>query len=373
MNRHRVITVLSVIVTIMLCVLFYQYSKGIEKTPLVSMEGRSFEKAQVVEIISDNLQEGGVRAGSQYLRVRMLTGALAGQTVDATSENGNLFGAACTVGMRVIVIVSATDSGSLVSVYSQDRALQNAVFIAVFLLMICLIGGKNGVKSVIGLVFTCITLFFLYMPMIYQGVSPFAAAVFVATLTTMVSMYFIGGFSRKTLSAIIGTVAGVWIAGISAYLYGLAAGISGYNVSNIETLLFVGQNTEIQVGGLLFSGILISALGAVMDVAMSISSTICEIRQKNPESTWQELFKSGMNVGRDMMGTMSNTLILAFIGGSLSTLLINYAYDLPDLQIINSYSIGIEIMQGISGSMGVILTVPCVSLVSALMQGKLSC
>lgn len=132
----------------------------------------------------------------------------------------------------------------------------------------------------------------------------------------------------------------------------------------------MGQNTKIQVGGLLFSGILISALGAVMDVAMSISSTICEIRQKNPQSTWKELFASGMHVGRDMMGTMSNTLILAFIGGSLSTLLINYAYDLPYLQVINSYSIGIEIMQGISGSMGVILTVPCVSLVSAVLQGK---
>lgn len=125
--------------------------------------------------------------------------------------------------MHVVVIVSTTDSGSLVSVYLQDRELQNYVFIAVFLLLICLIGGKNGVKSVIGLVFTCITLFFLYMPMIYQGVSPFAAAVFVATITTMVSMYFIGGFSRKTLAAIIGTVAGVWMAGIAAYLYGLAA------------------------------------------------------------------------------------------------------------------------------------------------------
>lgn len=155
------------------------------------------------------------------------------------------------------------------------------------------------------------------------------------------------------------------MAGASAKLFGLAAGISGYNVSEIESLLFVAQNTEIQIGGLLFAGILISSLGAVMDVGMSVSSTINEIHEKNPLLSRNELFKSGINVDRDMMGTMSNTLILAFVGGSIITLIINYAYDLPFNQMINSFSIGIEIMQGISGSLGIILTVPFTSFVTS--------
>ena len=150
---------------------------------------------------------------------------------------------------------------------------------------------------------------------------------------------------------------------LQAYQHGCLA--RWHNVSNIETLSYVGQITNIQIGGLLFSGILIASLGAVMDVAMSVSSAISEIHDKAPQLGCFELFKSGMNVGRDMMGTMSNTLILAFVGSAVSELVINYAYNLPFRQIINSYNIGIEIMQGVSGSIGVILTVPAVAVVTA--------
>ncbi len=102
-----------------------------------------------------------------------------------------------------------------------------------------------------------------------------------------------------------------------------------------------------------------------MDVGMSIASTLNEIHEKKPELSSSELFISGINVGRDIMGTMSNTLILAFAGGSVITLMINYAYDLPFNQVLNSYNIGIEIMQGISGSLGIILTVPFTSFVAS--------
>ena len=205
--------------------------------------------------------------------------------------------------------------------------------------------------------------------MIYRGCSPFWSAVFVCVITTIVTMYLIGGVSVKSAASVIGTTAGVVTAGIAASLFGLSADIDGYNVSNIETLVYVGQNTKIQIGSLLFAGILIASLGAVMDVAMSVSSAICEIDAKTGNLTWTELFKSGLHVGRDMMGTMSNTLILAFAGGSISVLVLDYAYNLPLRQIINSYSIGIEIMQGIAGSIGVILTVPTTAFMAALLYG----
>ena len=107
-----------------------------------------------------------------------------------------------------------------------------------------------------------------------------------------------------------------------------------------------------------------------MDVGLSIASTIAELHSVKPELTWMQLFQSGMNVGKDMMGTMANTLILAFAGGSLSELLLDYAYDLPYIQLINSYTIGIEVMQGVAGSIGIILTVPLVSIFSSLLYAK---
>jgi len=290
-----------------------------------------------------------------------------GEVVDATSAEGNLFGAVCEKGDSVVVHMSVSGSSKNVSVYSKDRIVAVAAFAGIFLLLICIIGGKNGVKSVVGLVFTFVSIFMIYIPLIYRGFSPFWAAVIITIITTIVTMYLISGFTVKTICAIAGTVTGVLLAGLSAWLFGKVADIDGYNVSNIETLSYVGQITNIRIGGLLFSGILIASLGAVMDVAMSVSSAMCEIHDKAPQLGCFELFKSGMNVGRDMMGTMSNTLILAFVGSAVSELVINYAYNLPFRQIINSYNIGIEIMQGVSGSIGVILTVPAVAVVTAWM------
>ena len=119
--------------------------------------------------------------------------------------------------------------------------------------------------------------------MIYRGISPIFSAVLVAVLTTFVTMYLIGGLSGKSVTAMTGTVAGVGISAVLAVIFGMMTGISGYNVSDIEQLEYVGQMTEIRIGELLYAGILISTLGAVMDVAMSVSSTISEIHYRNPD------------------------------------------------------------------------------------------
>lgn len=366
-KKHIIIRAVVVVVCLAAFIIAADRLRVTDKEPIVTMLGYSYENAKVIEVVEDNLSPDGVRVGYQMLKVQLTSGEYKGEIVNATSAEGNLFGAVCKKGDSVVVHMSVSGDSKNVSVYSKDRIVAVAAFVGIFLLLICVIGGKNGVKSVIGLVFTFVAIFMIYIPLIYRGFSPFWAAVIITIITTIVTMYLISGIAVKTLCAILGTVIGVLLAGLSAWLFGRVADIDGYNVSNIETLAYVGQITNIQIGGLLFSGILIASLGAVMDVAMSVSSAISEIHDKAPQLGCLELFKSGMNVGRDMMGTMSNTLILAFVGSAVSELVINYAYNLPFRQIINSYNIGIEIMQGVSGSIGVILTVPAVAVVTAWM------
>ena len=366
-KKHIIIRAVVVVVCLAAFVIAADRLRVTDKEPIVTTLGYSYENAKVIEVVEDNLSPDGVRVGYQMLKVQLTSGEYKGEIVNATSAEGNLFGAVCKKGDSVVVHMSVSGDSKNVSVYSKDRIVAVAAFVGIFLLLICVIGGKNGVKSVIGLVFTFVAIFMIYIPLIYRGFSPFWAAVIITIITTIVTMYLISGIAVKTLCAILGTVIGVLLAGLSAWLFGRVADIDGYNVSNIETLAYVGQITNIQIGGLLFSGILIASLGAVMDVAMSVSSAISEIHDKAPQLGCLELFKSGMNVGRDMMGTMSNTLILAFVGSAVSELVINYAYNLPFRQIINSYNIGIEIMQGVSGSIGVILTVPAVAVVTAWM------
>lgn len=342
----------------------YQFNQ-VDKLALNMQDGRTFERGTVVEIVQDNIQEDGVRVGQQTVKVKITSGALKGEVVEATSADGNLFGATCQVGTDIVVIQSVSGDTVLTTVYSYDRIMPIIIYALIFCGVVILVGGKQGLKSLLGLVFTVGCVLFLYIPMIYQGYSPFFVAVMICAVTTLFTIYMISGLSKKSVSAIIGTICGVIIAGICAYLFGVSVHLDGYNVSNIESLIFLESNLSIHVGELLFSGLLISSLGAVMDVAMSISSTIHEIYNKNKSLSTIDLFKAGMNVGRDTMGTMINTLILAFGGGSLSTLVLNYAYDLPLLQIINSNNIGLEIMQGLSGSLGIVLTVPIVSFIAS--------
>ena len=355
---------LLIIFTVVVAVCFYTISQ-VHRVPLMENGGRSFVKAQVVSIVQDHEQSGDVYIGDQTVQLQLLSGDHAGETVEATSSSAYLYGVHCTVGMKVIAIVSESNGELVTSVYGYNRAPALYAIVALFLLSILVIGGKRGLYSVISLIFTFISILWFFLPAIYRGWSPILAAIVVVVLTTLVTMYLVGGFTAKATAAVLGTILGVLAAGILAWFFGKITHVTGYNVSDIENLIYVQEETGIQVGELLFAGILIAALGAVMDVSMSISSTLQELHEQNPTMTARQLFRSGITVGRDMMGTMSNTLILAFAGGSINTIVMFYAYDYDYLQLINLFDMAIEIIQGISASMGVILTAPFVSCIGA--------
>ena len=370
LTRKKAVRYLIYVLFVCVFAVFVIKLNQVEKTELVVRTGQTFEKAKVVKILQDNLEENGTRVGEQKVRVRMLTGVRKGEELDITSSSGYLFGAACKPGMKVIVMQSVAGDSTVASVYTQDREGVIYIFALIYLLVLCLIGGKQGIKGCLGLVFTFFCVIFVYLPLVYLKYSPFWTAVFVCFITTLVTMYLIGGPTRKTCAATLGTLVGVILAGVSAWCFSKASGISGYNVSDIETLMTLWNTNRIQVGGLLFSGLLISCLGAVMDVAMSISSAIDEIYRQNLSLSRKELFRAGLRVGRDMMGTDSNTLILAFAGSSVSTLLLDYSYNLPYQQIINSNNIGIAIMQGLAGSFGIVLSVPFTVLICTILFHK---
>lgn len=345
--------------------------KSVKKTPLISDDGLEYAKATVVEIVNGNSGNGSsngeTMAGSQDVKVEITSGSFKGKVVEANNLNGYLYGANCQVGTKVIVQISGYQDDISANVYNYDREYVMYALVGLFLIVLCLIGGKRGIYSAVALIFTFICIIGLYLPLLYQGASPFPVTILTVFLITVVSLLLIGGYTKKTLCATIGTIMGVAVSGCIAMGFGKLAHISGYNTEDIENLIYVAQNCKLQVGDLLYSGILIASLGAVMDVAMSISSTIQEIHDKNPEITSRDLFQSGIHVGKDMMGTMSNTLILAFTGTSLNTMIMIYAYAYPYHQTINMYSIGIELLRGISGTIGIILAVPFVSFIGSLL------
>ncbi len=225
---------------------------GVTKTELINRTGQTFETGVVTEILQDNIQEDGTRVGQQTVVVHMTSGEKKGEDLVTTSSAGYLFGAACTMGMKVIVLQSLAGDTVITSVYSMDRTAVIIGFAVLYLAALCLVGGLKGVKGALGLVFTFASILFIYLPLVYLGHSPFWVSVMICGLTTAVTMYLIGGATKKTLCATAGTLAGVIIAGITATVFSRMSGISGWNVSDIETLLTLNQTNGIQVGGLLF-------------------------------------------------------------------------------------------------------------------------
>ena len=339
---------------------------NVTKPALVNTDGRVFAKAVVADVLRDNVQENGSRIGDQIVSLKLEDGSL----VQANSPNGLLFGTVCEPGMSVVVIASKTGTLSSYTVYSYDRMTAVIAFLAFFALLLMLVGGKKGVKSVVALTATFACFLFFFFPLLLHGLSPIVAAVITATIVLALTVWLICGPTRQALAAGIASFGGVLSAGIAAEVFGRMAHLSGYNVPNIEALLFINQNSKIDVGELLFAGILFASLGAVLDIAMDVSAATAEIRSQSAEVSAQSLFKSGMRVGQDVMGTMAATLILAVFGGSLGTWVLDYVYDLPFLQLLNSNSLDIVIMQGLSGGIGVILTVPIAAGFSAVLLSR---
>lgn len=189
-------------------------------------------------------------------------------------------------------------------------------------------------------------------------------------LATAVSLILLNGFSKKTLAAVLSTVAGVIMVGIIFQIGSLLLHISGFNTKEAEFMVMLAQKTKLSVAEVLFAGVLIASLGAVMDVGMSIASALQEMMEVKPDITKKELIKSGFNIGKDMIGTMSNTLILAFTGTGLSTLLVLNVYGIKYHQFVSSDFLAIEVCQGISGTMAIVLMVPVTSMISAAIYVK---
>lgn len=326
-----------------------------------------YEHALVKRVVlddtaTDSKSKSGLMVGSQELILELLTGPHKGESVRVFNSPTIYDNVYAKEGAKLIVRVreeTADGSGRYITeVFSYNRTPVLFGFIGVFFLLLILVGGKKGAKALVGLVFTMVCVFYVFLPLIFRGVDPIHAVIIIVILTSSVTLTLTGGWNSKSASAIAGTISGVIVSSVIAALVARLSKITVFNTTNVGSLVFLSYDTPIRLNNILFAGVIIAALGAVMDVAISVASAINEIHSVSKNSDQKTLFKSGMNVGKDMIGTMSNTLILAFAGSSVNVLILLYAYSLPFNQLINMDMLAVEILQAISGSVGVILTIP---------------
>ena len=330
-----------------------------------------YESASVDQILSDSTEkdpasDNGYR-GEQLLLVTVRSGDYKGQQMQVYNYVGPLYGGPLKAGDRATVLISTYSDGTVnATVYEFDRLLPLCIVLVLFIAAAVAVGGRTGVKSLVALAVTLVCLFGVLLPSLMKGANTLLMTFIVCAYVAVVSLTIVGGVRKKTVCAMLGAVAGTAL----ALLFGLLAQgltrIDGLRIDDVEPLLQLRQTgTPIGLRGLLVGGIVISALGAVMDVTMGIASSLSEVHTANPELSRRELFRSGMNIGRDMVGTMTNTLILAFLGSGFTLILYLYSLGLSPRQLLSSAYVSLEVVSGVASSVGVILSIPLTALITA--------
>ena len=335
----------------------------------LSLPKNQVVKARVIDIVYDDLAESrpDVPIESdfryQHLKIEILTGKHKGEvyTVRNTIELAIPYRLIFRLHDKMVLQVDEDEeTGKITNLKIYERARDTKVYalIVIFAAALIIVGKKNGFKALITLGITVGLIFGIFLPCIIQGFNPILLALAVCSAATVITLFIISGNNKKTYTAIMGTIGGVIIAGLFAYSAGKILMLTGLGNEDAQLLAFIPQHRKIDYQGLLFAGIMIGALGAVMDVAMSISSAMWEIISVSPGISKKQLIQSGMNIGRDIIGSMSNTLILAYVSTSIPVLLLFILFSNGFTEIINLELLASEVLRAVAGSIGLICTIP---------------
>ena len=366
-SLYRLLPYGIVLVVILLLVIMPQENADFQS--LVS-SGISYQRGTVIQVLSQSLEEsplGSGMLGSQDLAVRLKDGSEVQMTNYLTDTHNIL----AEEGSKVIICVDAPDGVEpYYTLYNYDRTSALVLIFAVFILLMLLVGGKQGANAVLALAVSLLLIVRFTVPAIYRGSSPIAVGALTVFAATAMTLLLLHGATVRALLAAGVTLAGEGTACILFAVSSALLHVGGFQTDQAEGLLVVAQNTGLHLKTLLFAATMIASLGAVMDVAVSLLSALWELKQQGTQDGGQ-LFRSGMNIGKDMIGTMSNTLIFAFAGNALATMLSLTAYGVQASQLLNSNYIALEIAQGLCGTGGVILTVPIASVAAAALFPRL--
>jgi uncharacterized membrane protein len=272
-------------------------------------------------------------------------------------------------GDSILIIDAGIDASEwyFVEHVRTDKLMILGILFAIALLIF---GGKKGFNTLLSLSLTCGAVFAVFIPSILSGRNIYLWSILVCLYSILTTLLILNGYNKKSLSAILGCFGGVLIAGAITLFMDNVLSLTGVISDEAVYLSYLPTETPINLRAIIFAGIIIGAMGAIMDVAMSISSSLWEVKRNVAKIKTQALFISGMNIGKDIMGTMSNTLILAYIGSSLSMVLLLTVYDSSLLHLLNREMIVVEILQALVGSFGILFSLPLTSLFSSIIYSK---
>lgn len=306
------------------------------------------------------IDTGLIRSGEQICTVRLLDGTFQGQETQAVNmlngslENDKLF----QIGDQAQVLVSSSGQEILyVSMIDHYRIHTELILAVVFILLLILVAGKTGVRAILSFLITVLMIWKVLVPSYLRGYPPVLVGMVITAVLTVVIISLVYGFDRRMAAAVCGALTGLIVTAVLGMIFTDVMQIHGAIMPYSESLLYSGYS-ELNLTEIFMASIFIGASGAVMDLSVDITSAVWEVVCKKPEITWWEAAKSGMNVARAAMGTMTTTLLLAYSGGYITLLMVFMAQGTPVNNILNYKYVASEIMDTIIGSMGLVSVAP---------------
>ena len=315
----------------------------------------------MVEVDNSTIIDTGlVRSGEQRCTLEVLDGIFKGRTVEGVNMlNGSLEQDKLFVpGDKALVVISYDGDEVLsVTMTDHDRSTGELVLAALFILLLVAFAGRTGVRAVLSFVVTVLCLWKILVPLYLKGYNPIWVGLFVTLLLTVLIIALVYGFDRRCLAAVSGSFLGVLVTCVLGLVFTDLFKIHGAVMAYSESLLYSGYQ-DLSLTQIFMAAIFIGASGAIMDLSVDITSAVYEVVEKRPDLSWREAAKSGMNVGRSAMGTMTTTLLFAYSGGYIALLMVFMAQGTPVEHILNYKYVASELIHTVVGSIGLVTVAP---------------
>jgi uncharacterized membrane protein len=357
--------------TLILVILFaFLISVGQAQQKPSSGSTETYEKGIVLSVMPLEQKTIGFVALVEAVKVKLMSGPQNGEIVEILHyvTYDSPFILDVKPGDRVVVVKDKGIDRYHISDF--ERLSYTYWLVGLFALSLIIAGRFIGFRSLLTIAFSIFVICAWMLPEILNNrISLPILAVGVSSFIGAVSLVAITGWNRKTLAAIVGTTGGVMIAGLLSLLAIDMLHLSGL-VTEEALILKVALKIAIDYKGLLFAGMIIGALGAIIDTNIAIASAIHEIKCVQPDTDFWKLFKSGMNVGYDTMGMMSNTLILAYLGNCLTLIVLIMAAqkDVSWYKFLNTDLVATELASAIAGSIGIVFAIPLTAVTAAYLM-----
>jgi len=367
-NRKEVVFIVVLLIAITIITIL---STGFHRQEYLFTEG---VRAKVISVNNMGIHSSGIfKLGDQSALIEIETGSRRGEQIQAnnmltgTLSSDKIF----RPGDKAWVLIGFDEDNNInfANMIDHYRIDKEILLIACFAVVIIMFSGYTGIRTLLSFAFALLSIWKILIPAMLKGYNPLIAALIVGNILTVVTLLLVAGFSKKAYAAIISAVTCSFATCVLAIIFGNLFNIHGAVMEGAESLLYAGF-MKLDLTSIFQAGIYLASSGAILDLAIDISSALEEIINNNPNVTKAGLIKSGLNIGKSVVGSQTTTLLFAYMGSYITVMMVYVAQGTPIMNILNSKVIASEILHTFVGCLGLVLVSPLTSLISGLIFEK---